>query len=91
VLHPDFGNIYAYEVDGFGSRLLMDEPNMPNLLSLPYLAAGAFNGEVYRNTRTMILSEQNPYFVRGKFGEMFADAQSHTRPNRLYARVLRRE
>src|SRR5690606_32809101 len=35
--HPKYGKIYAYEVDGFGNRLLMDDANVPSLLALPYL------------------------------------------------------
>ena len=31
------GTIWAYEVDGFGSQLLMDDANVPSLLGLPYL------------------------------------------------------
>ncbi len=30
--------IYAYEVDGRGNALLMDDANMPGLLSLPLIA-----------------------------------------------------
>ena len=35
--HPEFGKIYAYEVDGFGSHQLMDDANVPSLLALGYL------------------------------------------------------
>ena len=37
VNHEVFGEIFAYEVDGFWSCCLMDDPNIPSLLSLPYL------------------------------------------------------
>ncbi len=36
---PQVGEIYAYEVNGFGSFNLMDDANVPSLLSLPYLNA----------------------------------------------------
>ncbi len=29
--HLEFGKIYAYEVDGFGNRLFMDDANVPSL------------------------------------------------------------
>lgn len=60
-----FGSVYAYEVDGFGQYLLMDDANVPSLLSIPYLGYTSFNDEIYQNTRKMILSEQNPYFYKG--------------------------
>ena len=28
---------FAYEIDGYGNQLFMDDPNLPSLLSLPYL------------------------------------------------------
>ena len=61
----EFGKVYAYEIDGFGQYLLMDDANVPSLLSIPYLGYVDFKDEVYQNTRKMILSEQNPYFYKG--------------------------
>ena len=63
------GVVYAYEVDGFGNQFFMDDANVPSLLSLRYLGCCAANDPVYRNTRALILSEDNPYFFRGKAAE----------------------
>lgn len=67
--HPTFGKIYAYEVDGFGNRLLMDDANVPSLLALPYIADVPADDPVYRHTRQFVLSSHNPYFFRGQAGE----------------------
>jgi len=64
-----YGLVYAYEVDGFGNRLFMDDANVPSLLSLPYLGCCAENDPVYRRTRAFILSGDNPYFFRGRAAE----------------------
>lgn len=66
VEHPQFGKIYAYEVDGLGHANLMDDANVPSLLSLPYLGYCAKDDPVYANTRRFILSEHNPYYYEGK-------------------------
>jgi len=65
VNHNEFGKIYAYEVDGFGSSCIMDDPNIPSLLSLPYLGYCKTDDEVYQNTRKLILSEWNSFFAKG--------------------------
>ena len=62
VQHPKYGNIYAYEVDGFGNTNFMDDANVPSLLSLPYLGFCAKNDPLYLATRRFILSESNPYY-----------------------------
>ena len=67
--HPVFGTVYAYEVDGFGNRMLMDDANVPSLLALPYLGDVAADDPVYRNTRRFVWSEYNPYFFRGSVAE----------------------
>ena len=65
VNHEIFGKVYAYEVDGFGNYNLMDDANVPSLLSASYLGYVDEDDEVYQNTRKMILSEANPYFYKG--------------------------
>ena len=67
--HPEYGKIYAYEVNGFGSYNLMDDANVPSLLGLPYLNAIPKEDPVYQNTRKMLLSLNNPFFFKGKAGE----------------------
>ncbi|RYY49522.1 MAG: glycoside hydrolase family 125 protein, partial [Chitinophagaceae bacterium] len=67
--HPAHGKIYAFEVDGFGNQLFMDDANVPSLLSMPYLGSVATNDPVYANTRKFILSDSNPYFFKGNFAE----------------------
>jgi len=67
--HPQFGKIYAYEVNGYGSYNLMDDANVPSLLSLPYLNAVDKEDKVYQTTRKYLLSEENPFFFRGTAGE----------------------
>ncbi len=67
--HPKYGKMYAFEVDGFGSSLLMDDANAPSLLCLPYLTDVDIDDPIYQNTRRFVWSEDNPYFFRGKAGE----------------------
>lgn len=67
--HPEFGTIYAYEVDGFGNRMLMDDANVPSLLAMPYLGDVDLNDPIYQNTRRFVWSGSNPYFFRGTAGE----------------------
>ena len=67
--HPIYGQIYAFEVDGFGNQLLMDDANVPSLLAMPYLGDIDVNDPIYQNTRRFVWSEDNPYFFKGKDGE----------------------
>jgi uncharacterized protein len=67
--HLEYGKIFAYEVDGFGNKLFIDDANVPSLLSLPYLNCCSQNDPVYKNTRRFILSKSNPYFFSGSSAE----------------------
>ena len=82
VNHPDFGAVYAYEVDGFGNYLLMDDANVPSLLSLPYLGYCPMDDPVYRNTRRLILSDQNPFFYQGSVASGIGSP--HTPPDYIW-------
>ncbi len=67
--HPHLGKIWAYEVDGYGSQLLMDDANAPGLVSLAYLGICPVGDAVYQRTRKFALSDANPYFFRGTAAE----------------------
>ena len=69
VEHPEFGKIYAFEVDGMGNRFLMDDANVPSLLALPYLGDVSIDDPIWQNTRKFVWSSSNPYFFKGKAGE----------------------
>ena len=69
VEHPEYGKIYAFEVDGFGGVQLMDDANVPSLLAMAYLGDVDRNDPIYENTRRFVWSEANPYFWRGAAGE----------------------
>ncbi len=62
------GTIWAYEVDGFGGQVLMDDANVPSLLALPYLASSP-DPALYARTRAFVWSDRNPWFFRGSAGE----------------------
>ena len=69
VKNSKYGKIYAYEVDGFGNYLMMDDANVPSLLSLPYLGYTDSENNIYQNTRKFVWSNDNPYFFKGLVAE----------------------
>ena len=75
--HPIHGEIWAYEVDGYGGKYLMDDANVPSLLSLPYIGFCSRNDPRYLRTRTFCLSRDNPYFRQG--GGFEGVGSPHTR------------
>jgi uncharacterized protein len=69
VHHPQLGEIWAYEVDGYGGQLLMDDANAPGLVTLAYLGICPTSDAVHQGTRAFALSDSNPYFFRGTAAE----------------------
>lgn len=82
VEHPDYGKVYAYEVDGRGNYHFMDDANVPSLLSLPYLGCVKPDDPVYLNTRRMILSRANIYYYEGTAAKGIGSP--HTPPNYVW-------
>lgn len=67
VKHKVYGDVFAYEVDGYGSHILMDDANYPSLLALPLMGFVGRDDTVYQNTRRMLLEKKgNPYYLTGK-------------------------
>ena len=73
-----YGKIYAYEVDGLGQHLLMDDANVPSLLSAPYLGYKV-DPEIYANTRRFLLSRDNPTWAESRDGTIKGIGSPHMR------------
>lgn len=82
VEHPRWGRMYAYETDGLGSYNLMDDANVPSLLSLPYLGVCAQEDELYQNTRAFVLSRDNPFYFTGSCAAGIGSP--HTAPGNIW-------
>ncbi|KAK3944804.1 hypothetical protein QBC46DRAFT_455861 [Diplogelasinospora grovesii] len=67
VNHKKYGDVFAYEVDGYGSALMMDDANYPSLLALPLMGFVSKDNPTYKNTRRMLLGKTgNPYYLEGR-------------------------
>ncbi|HEV3156935.1 MAG TPA: glycoside hydrolase family 125 protein [Candidatus Baltobacteraceae bacterium] len=77
VFTPNYGYIYAYEVDGLGNAVTMDDANIPSLLSSPYFGYTRDTDPVYQNTRRFLLSKDNPYFYIGKVARGIGSAHTN--------------
>lgn len=63
------GQVLAYEVDGLGNQLFMDDANVPSLLSLAYLEYFDNEDKLYKATRNAVLSSENPLYFEGEFAK----------------------
>jgi meiotically up-regulated gene 157 (Mug157) protein len=80
--HPEFGKIYAYETDGLGNYNLMDDANVPSLLSIPYYEYLPQSDKTYQATRMFVLSRSNPYYFSGKL--LTGVGSPHTPENHVW-------
>ncbi len=74
--------MYAYETDGFGRYNLMDDANLPNLTTLPYIDWCSAFDPTYLNTRAFALSSDNPFFFSGRYAAGLGSP--HTPPNYVW-------
>jgi uncharacterized protein len=86
VTDPEFGEIYAYEVDGLGNHHLMDDANVPSLLALPYIGYCARDDQTYQNTRRFVLSKKNPHYYEGNAARGIGSP--HTPENHIWPIAL---
>ena len=86
VEHAVHGRLYAYEVDGMGGSLLIDDANMPSLLSIPLTGYAAADDPTYLATRRLLLSDDNPYYYRGEHAAGIGSP--HTPPNQVWPIAL---
>lgn len=66
---PDGREVWAFETDGFGNAVFMDDANVPSLSSLAYLGCVDPSDPLWRRTADAAWSEANPYFSRGATAE----------------------
>lgn len=78
--------VYAFEVDGLGNFSIMDDSNVPSLMSAAYLGYCKKDDTRYLNTRKTLLSNENPYYYEGKY--LQGIGSSHTPENYVWPIAL---
>ena len=89
VEHPPFGRVYAYETDGLGHHVLMDDANVPSLLAIPYLGYAMADDPAYLATRDFVLSSANPFHFAGTAAA--GVGSPHTPPHHVWPIALSME
>ncbi|ORY66623.1 Six-hairpin glycosidase-like protein [Pseudomassariella vexata] len=60
------GGVFAYETNGYSGQYLMDDANVPSLISLPYLGFLDKSDSTYVRTKEAMFSRANPYYAVGQ-------------------------
>ena len=66
---PKWGKIYAFECDGLGHTLLMEDAGIPGLVSIPYLTPSLAGDPVVLNSRHFAYSSDDPFWIVGTAAE----------------------
>lgn len=82
----DGERIFAYETDGLGHALIMDDANVPSLLAAPYLGYCAADDPTYLATRRTLLSDENPFYYEGEHAKGIGSP--HTPPRYVWPIAL---
>ncbi|CAF0991309.1 unnamed protein product [Rotaria sordida] len=89
VNHEKYGKIYAFETDGFFQNLLIDDANIPSLLSASYLGFKTSYdplNQLIQSTRQFVLSKYNPLFFQGKYA--WGIGSQHTQKNYVWPMAI---
>lgn len=66
---PDGRQVLAYETDGYGNHLFMDDANVPSLLGMAYLRCLPADYPLWRTSADAVWSDANPWFFKGRAAE----------------------
>ena len=86
VEHEKYGKIYVCETDGMGNYLMIDDANIPSLLSVPYIGYADIDDEIYQNKRRFLLTKDNPFYFEGKYAKGIGSR--HTPDNYIWHMAL---
>ncbi len=86
VEHEKYGKIYACETDGMGNYSMIDDANIPSLLSIPYIGYSDISEPIYQNTRKFLLSFDNEFYYEGKYAKGIGSP--HTPKNYVWHMAL---
>jgi meiotically up-regulated gene 157 (Mug157) protein len=69
VNNPKWGKMFAFECDGLGHTLLMEDAGIPGLVSIPYLTPSLAGNPIVLDSRHFALGPDDPFWCRGTAAE----------------------